>query len=401
MKITIISNLYPPYILGGYELLCANVVDQLRSMDHEVSVLTSSHGVAGPLREKGIFRTLELYAPFSRAAEMEWRHRRRTYRHNYATAKKQLQQSRPDIVFVWSQLRLTTGAAMAAQQLGIPVAFTLNDDHLKSFVSPATHGTPRAAARHMLNLTLNKKLMLQNLKLDHVTCISACLKQSLLNLGVPIPDAEIIYQGIPLEQFPMKPTAPGKLHHPIRLLYSGQLHAYKGVHLALTALHQLNEKTPDAFTLTIAGGGPENYVNELHQQAKELEIESRVHFAGTVPRETLSQIYQENDILLVTSLWQEPFGLTHLEAMASGTPVISTFKGGMKEFLLNEENCITFNPEIPDELSNKIRLTADCQPLRENLIRNARTMVNEKFGLVRYAADLTGFLQRALEPRKN
>ncbi len=383
-------------MLGGYEILCANVVDHLKSFGHEVFVLTSTHGVTAPHPEDGISRGLRLYAPFRRAAQMERGRRKTTYRHNYAVTTQHLKEFQPDIVFVWSQLRLTTGSAMAAQKLGIPVAFTMNDDHLKSFVPATAPTSVRKAARCILDATLDRTITLRNLDLSHVACISKNLKQSLLDRGVPIPNAEVIYQGIPLDRFPMKNGDPTQLHKPIRLLYSGQLHEYKGTHLALTALQQLNNKNPGSFSLTIAGTGPDHYVHHLLNQAKKLDIESCVSFAGLIPRDEMSSIYQDHDVLLVTSLWQEPFGLTHLEAMGSGTPVISTFRGGMKEFLVHGEMCLVFDPDAPDDLAAKIKTLSEDQPLREKIIRNARTMIEEEYCVKRYAQHLEEFLQRAL-----
>jgi len=396
VKITIISNLYPPHVLGGYEILCANVVDHLKSFGHEVFVLTSTHGVTAPHPEDGISRGLRLYAPFRRTAQMERGRRKITYRHNYAVTTRHLKEFQPDIVFVWSQLRLTTGSAMAAQKLGIPVAFTMNDDHLKSFV-PATAPTSlRKAIRCLLDATWDRRITLRNLDLSHVACISKNLKQSLLDRGVPIQNAEVIYQGIPLDRFRMKTGDSTQLHNPIRLLYSGQLHEYKGTHLALTALQQLNNNRPGAFSLTIAGTGPDHYVHHLQNLAKKLGIESLVSFKGKIPRDDMPSTYQEHDILLVTSLWEEPFGLTHLESMGSGTPVISTFRGGMKEFLVHGKMCLVFDPDVPDDLATKIQTLVEDQPLREKIIRNARAMIEEEYCVKRYSKHLEDFLKRAL-----
>lgn len=397
MEIAIISNLYPPYVLGGYEILCANVVEEFKKLGHNVFVLTSSHGISGTLQEKGISRKLKLYAPFTRAAQRERRNRKNTYRHNYRTARALLKENRPDIVFVWSQLRLTTGAAMAAQDLNIPVAFTMNDTHLRSYAPSTSLCPPRKAIRTLLDATVDREITLQNLNLTHVTGISRHLIDELQDNGVPVPYAEVIYQGIPIEQFPIKQENPAWLHHSIRLLYAGQLHAYKGVHKALTALEQLNRDTPNKFELTLAGTGPQSYIDRLHNLAAELGLGDSLTFAGALTQDRLASLYRESDILLVTSLWEEPFGLTHLEAMASGTPVISTFRGGMKEFLIHEENCLTFDPDSPGGLTREIQKMAADQPLRERLIKNARAMVENKFTTKRYTRDLAAFLERTIQ----
>jgi glycosyltransferase involved in cell wall biosynthesis len=379
-------------VLGGYELLCADIADRFRSAGHEVFVLTSMHEAGASPEGDGVFRVLKLYAPFSRTARMERGRRRKTYRHNRTVAAKHLAELRPDIVFVWSQLRLTTGAAFAAQQLGIPVAFTMNDEHIRSFVPCTKPATLRKVARCLLDATLDRKITTRDLDLTHTACISDYLKQSLLKKGVPVSSAKVIYQGIPVEQFPCKSSALGELHQPVRLLYSGQLHEYKGVHLAISALHQLEQQQPGRYQLSIAGTGPEEYVQRLRSQAESLNLSSLVQFEGLVPRTDMARHYRENDILLMTSLWEEPFGLTHLESMASGTPVISTFRGGMKEFLVNEKNCLLFDPDRPEHLARQIERLVSDESLRTHLAKTALEEVGRCFSDERYAADLLQFL---------
>jgi glycosyltransferase involved in cell wall biosynthesis len=398
MKITIITNLYPPHVLGGYELLCANVVDCFRSLGHEVFILTSSHGVDTPAQEPDISRTLSLYAPFDRAAKMERGRRKKTFRHNRAVAAKHLKSFRPDLVFVWSQLRLTTGAAVAAQELGIPVAFTMNDGHIESYVPKTVPTSFRSAVRCLLDATWDRRITLRSLDLTHTTCISGHLKQYLLAEGVPVPGAVVIHQGIPLEQFPRKSGTEPLLHSPVRLVYVGQLHEYKGVHFAISALHQLHQESPGGYHLTIIGSGPDDYMRQLRQQVQSLELGAVVEFEGKVERATLSRHYQRSDILLMTSLWDEPFGLTHLEAMASGTPVISTFRGGMKEFLVDNENCLTFDPDRPGHLSSQIKRLVETPALRDRLIENAYQMVTHQYSMERYVEDLLKFIKQIVNP---
>src|SRR6476659_3796831 len=63
MKILAVTNLYPPHYLGGYELICYMVVNELRARGHDVQVLTSNHVVQGKscAPEPGIERSLRIH----------------------------------------------------------------------------------------------------------------------------------------------------------------------------------------------------------------------------------------------------------------------------------------------------------------------------------------------------
>jgi spore coat protein SA len=112
-----------------------------------------------------------------------------------------------------------------------------------------------------------------------------------------------------------------------------------------------------------------------------------------VPHNELPALYRNNDIFLFTSTWREPFGLTHLEAMASGTPVVSTRDGGHGEFLRHMENSLVFEKENAAELADRILSLVRDGELRKRLAVAGRHEVEEHFTMSRYVNDLELFLQ--------
>lgn len=60
MKILFLSNLYPPHHIGGYGMLCLEVVEGLAKRGHDVTVLTSNHGVDEEITEGYVHRWLTL-----------------------------------------------------------------------------------------------------------------------------------------------------------------------------------------------------------------------------------------------------------------------------------------------------------------------------------------------------
>ena len=397
MKILIISNLFPPYFLGGCEILCSQVCQELERRGHQVVVLTSTHGLEAGTTKKdlsNVHRILKLYLPFDQPVRRMMRRRRwQIGKHNYDVAKKVISRESPDVIFIWSQLRLMSGAARAAQDSGLPMVYTFNDEY-PAYYRPSRFGlAPRTFARYVADNWVFPSITLHGLTFQNSTCISQLLKDNLVSQGVPIFNSEVIYQGIPLEQFPAKSDM-GKVERPSRVLYVGQLHQHKGVHTLIEAVNLIASRCgADDISTSIVGDGPEEYKRQLKEMAA--QGSATVEFFGKVPHAKLAPIYREHDLFVFPSIWQEPFGLTHLEAMASGTPVISTADGGQGEFLKDGENALIFEKEDSEQLAQQIQRLIGEQDLSRYLAANARATVETEFTLERYIRDLESFLQKA------
>jgi glycosyltransferase involved in cell wall biosynthesis len=126
-----------------------------------------------------------------------------------------------------------------------------------------------------------------------------------------------------------KPIHPRE-HHPFRgeLLFLGRLTELKGVEYLLNALEILRRQFP--LRLTVAGDGPE--VSKLRAIARAKSLD--VHFAGWVAANTREELLQRTDLLVVPSVWPEPFGLVGLEAAAAGVPSVAFDVGGISEWLV-------------------------------------------------------------------
>lgn len=406
MRILVISNLYPPYVLGGYEILCDQVCRELCRRGHEVVVLTSRYGLdgdapAGDAPELPpslqVYRTLRLYLSFDRPPRLLRRRRWLIGKYNYRQTRACVKRVHPEIIFIWSQLRLTVGPARAAQASGRPVVYTFNDENITGYLPARFRPTLRGVAAYILDHWVIPSITLKGLVFDHVTCISQCVKQNVIAQGLPIPHARVIYQGIPLEQFPPKADM-GSIHHPARLLYVGQLHPYKGVHTLIEAAHRIAERStgdahvaPVRFSVTIIGDGPDAYKRRLADLAT--QGPAVIEFKGKVPHTELPPLYREHDLFVFPSIWREAFGLTHLEAMASGVPVISTANGGQGEFLRHGENALVFQPENAHQLAEHIGRLLRDYALRRRLAERARALVERQFTLERYVSELEAFLQ--------
>src|SRR5690606_19678597 len=96
-------------------------------------------------------------------------------------------------------------------------------------------------------------------------------------------------------------------------------------------------------------------VARLYRLAKEQMVDDSITFAGRKRREDLKYYYSAAD-LFITTPWYEPFGITPLEAMACGTPVIGSDVGGIKYSVVDGKTGFLVPPKDPKQLANRIDL---------------------------------------------
>jgi len=116
------------------------------------------------------------------------------------------------------------------------------------------------------------------------------------------------------------------------LLFAGQIIRGKGVDVLLEALSKVHLP----FECIILGDG--NHRSYCEQLSRELGLESRVHFKGFVAQAEIKEYYREASLVLMSSVWPEPFGAIGLEGMRYGLPVVAFDAGGIREWLIDGFN---------------------------------------------------------------
>lgn len=133
---------------------------------------------------------------------------------------------------------------------------------------------------------------------------------------------------------------------------------------------------PENVSLKIIGRGPLEY--SLKRQAGEAWLGHRIEFMGNVPYEDIPLHLSRADIFVRPSL-SEGFGNSFIEAMAAGIPVIATPVGGIPDFLEDEKTGIFCEPANPESIAEKVRIISANRELREELVKNAKRMVEERY----------------------
>jgi glycosyltransferase involved in cell wall biosynthesis len=153
------------------------------------------------------------------------------------------------------------------------------------------------------------------------------------------------------------------------ILQLGRMVPRKGVDTVIRALGCLQKKIGTAaqnIRLLIVGGNSEDpdikvtpEIGRLQEVALTEKIADRIQFTGRRPRELLHYYYAAADVFITTP-WYEPFGITPLEAMACGIPVIGSDTGGIKYSVVDGHTGFLVPPKDPHTLADRIdRLLSD------------------------------------------
>jgi glycosyltransferase involved in cell wall biosynthesis len=417
IKICVISNYYPPLFIGGYELGCKDVVEGLKARGHQVKVLTSTYNVARPQDDGEVHRRLKVRGTSKSlrglAAKLNQKNQD-VFRQLYlriagwwtnslgglaVVLKQEIANQRvfrrlcgefnPDLIYVWNPAGISLSLVSVSQHLGLPVCYFISDPWLGEWERDPgyqiwqqcqTSFYRRPLSRGVLSLlsALNVLQRPASPDLRNVQFASEFLKRQTLTKGKPVSDAKVIHWGVDLQKFQYRETTKCLQ----RLLFVGQIVPSKGVHTAIEALKLLRQAGYESATLTIAGGSifPE-YETQIRQIISSSQLDEHVRFTGLLPREQLVSIYQQHDVLVFPSVWDEPFSITVLEAMASGLAVVGTPTGGSSEILLDGVNALVFQKEDAEACATHISRLFTDERFFEEIRRHGRLAVEQKYRL--------------------
>ncbi|MCT0226814.1 glycosyltransferase family 4 protein [Synechococcus sp. CS-1331] len=181
---------------------------------------------------------------------------------------------------------------------------------------------------------------------------------------------------------------------PFSIVFLGRLVSDKGADLLLRSFAELD--LPLA-RLTIIGSGPER--QSLEQLARELDIDDSVLFVGPLQGSALVDLLNQNEVMVIPSIWREPFGIVALEGLACGCVPLVSDGGGLVDAV--GQAGLSFKRGDIHDLTDKLRLLLSDQELRSNLRAKsaAHLSIFEKHKVSRQYLDVLNLCLRA--PRKN
>ena len=152
-------------------------------------------------------------------------------------------------------------------------------------------------------------------------------------------------------------------------------------------------RVPDV-ELTVIGDGPER--ERLERQAHEAQLNGRVHFLGSRPREQVLHALARAQAAVLPSDW-ENFPHAAVEALAVGTPIVATRVGGVGEIVADGVNGLLVPPGSPEAFGAALERLLGSEELQESLSQGARESVAE-LGAERIYGRIAALLEAARRP---
>jgi glycosyltransferase involved in cell wall biosynthesis len=404
MRILFLSNFFPPARPGGYTQWCHEVAQRLAQHGHTIGVLTSRYEMEkAPADEQNIYRLLHLEGDLAYYQPLHFFTRwKRQHSENLAALERTVHEFAPDLIFVWGMWALSKALPARAEKL-LPgrVVYYLSDYwpsavdmHTAYWQSPVHHGHMRLPKRILgkLAMSILAGEGQPRLQLEHVICVSARVRDLLMEAGLPLENARIIHGGTDVERFAnvhKRDYSSGTL----KLLYAGQLVQHKGAHTAIEAMaHLVNQQKQHQLSLTLVGSGHPDYESLLRDLVRKECLQDFVTFHEPVSRDKMPGLLQQFDVLVFPSIYEEPLARMTQEAMAAGLVVIGTTTGGTKEILRDGETGLTFPPEDANGLAEQIARLIGNPDFCDRLAQAGRRTVLENFTLDKMVSDIEVYL---------
>lgn len=206
--------------------------------------------------------------------------------------------------------------------------------------------------------------------------------------------------GVDMDKFRPRGKDPGLLKRyglegKVVILFVGNLQPFKGLHLLIDAIAQIND--PDIVLLVVGGGYGEN---EYRAQALERGVSDRVIFAGPKsPDADLPDHYNLGDFLVLPSTHSESFGLVVLEAMASGIPAIVSALPGPARLVRDGLDGLIVRIGDREDLREKVALLARDREGRARMGEAAREKVIGEYSWERIGTQLEDILHDILREK--
>lgn len=349
MRILVVSAFYPPHQIGGYEIRCKQVVDDLVKRGHDALIITTQC----PTRkceihdhEHSIKRVL---------------HSKRENRNIFIKIKNDIKdlkfidqivkKNKPDIIYLWGIQTLSNVILPYFSDLNIQIVydegsselFYLTKIHKGGLYFSKNENDP--SVKRLLKKYLNWILNLMSLNLIKPQWSWPNDMQVYFNSnsalrysqegGVPVDNARVIFSGIEIAQFPF--LSRDQIGSPVRIITPGRIKPIKGTKDVIYLAEELRKRNVDIKLILVGKVESNEYYDEILQEMIGKGLGDVIEYLPMVSQMELAHLYQVSDICFVPSYLKPGLSRVLLEAMSSGCVVLAYGNEGSRDIICNWE----------------------------------------------------------------
>lgn len=389
MKILTLSSMYHPYQFGGAETVLKTISEGFVERGHQVRVLASvppeeARKTVHAGVEAHFLPSQSFYWPFDKKVRPDWKkllwHAQNIRNHKMAKlVVNELASYQPDIVVTHNLLEFSVASWEVVRAANIPIVHVLHDYGLlcsrttmfKNGVicsgKPAENKIDLAARCGSCKmLSIGKQAATQNV--SGVVGVSRAVLDVHLSAGCfeQTPIREVINNALPDSEFNHFIERDYANKTCLTIGFFGQLIPEKGIEDLLRALMHIKPSTK--WKVLIGGKAMPEYLEDLKRRFPLAQLE----FLGFIKP---ADFYPKIDLLIVPSVWRDPFPTVIFEAYSYGVPVVGALRGGIPESVMQGQTGELFEPSNPQALGvildrfieQPSLLQAYIEPIRKKL----------------------------------
>ena len=361
MKVLICSNYYPPFSIGGAEIIAHEQAKELVRQGHEVRVFAGRHIDSHERHSLGVdvVDGIEVWRVALNDYDFSIEQAELRAVDGEAHFCRMLREWRPDVVHFHNLPGLSFALPTLAKTNGAVTVMTLHDHwgfcYKNTVIKSPGYGctdyegcaeclpTLHGGRERAIPVRVRRDYI--KIALDAIDCFvspSVYLADAYTQAGFEGHRFAVVSNGLDVNRH----SATHKIAAPLmRFSYVGIFAKHKGVIGLIHAFAALRHPAH----LNLVGTGPDE--GEYRQLVVELGCSARVRFWGKVENREMGSVYAQTDVLVLPSIWRENQPVSITEAMAGGIPVIASDAGGIPELIQDGHTGLLF------ELGNVKALT--------------------------------------------
>ena len=374
MKILVLTNLYPPDVIGGYELGCKQAVDALIARGHDVRVLTIAPRMPMPAEPHvdRAFKVSEVWHSnryvlgkshdvTNRLLEAEATGVNAYNVHVLTTA---IEEFRPDVAYVWMMVGIGGLGLMATlQHLQVPWLWHLMDN------VPVQLCTSRGRVVEPLLREMDRQL-----DGKYLAC-SRQLVDEIEAAGVTLGrDVEVLTNWVVGDA----PTVRAATYQPgdtLRVINAGQVAEHKGVGILIEAVAEVRRRGYENIAVDIYGGVEDQQYPTLIQR---LGLEGHVTLRGSRSQAELGRLFAHYDLFAFPTWAREPFGFAPMEAAWRGCVQVLSQQCGIAEWFVGGVHCFKAD-RTPEAFADVFESVLDGSVDLGPMARRAAAVISRDF----------------------